>query len=190
MASEALRGLAALLSELKKRDGSATSGPSISASKTQNITDFECSTCFGLRKDTIGVLLSYDPGAVNWLTVEMSKVLGITYEVWEPPPGLSSGRIGRGYHWGEPPPPSDAMPMRPDRITGGRDDDRGDRGPADYAAPRVTEEQACESQGFTWRDIGSESYCKHSPSAPREEQACKSQGFEWRDIGSESYCKH
>jgi ATP-dependent protease ClpP protease subunit len=119
----------------------------------------------GLRNDTIDVLLSYDPRTVTWLTVEMSKVLGITYEVWKSPLGFDSGQLGRGYHWGEPPPPSDAMPMRPDRITrgrtGGRDDDRGDRGPADYATPRVTEEQTCESQGFTWRDIGPESYCKH-----------------------------
>jgi hypothetical protein len=73
----------------------------------------------GLRKDTIDVLLSYDPKTINWLTVEMAKVLGITYEVSNnDPAGIRwpSGRIGRSYqHWGEPPPPADAMPMRPDR---------------------------------------------------------------------------
>jgi hypothetical protein len=69
----------------------------------------------GLRSDAIDVLLSYDPRTVNWLSVELSRVLGITYEIWHPPGGLSGGEIGRGYHWGEPPPPADAMPMRPDR---------------------------------------------------------------------------
>jgi hypothetical protein len=73
----------------------------------------------GLRKDIIDVLLSYDPKTINWLTVEMSKVLGITYEVQEKYPGgvrWPDGGVGRSYqHWGDPPPPDNAMPMRPDR---------------------------------------------------------------------------
>jgi hypothetical protein len=34
--------------------------------------------------------------------------------------------------------------------------------PATTAPASAMEEQACKSQGFTWRDIGSESYCKHT----------------------------
>ena len=78
----------------------------------------------GVRKDTADVLLSYDPMKIVWLTVEMSRVLGITYEVYKYDCSrlkhperdcIDGGIIGRGYHWGEPPPPPDAMPMRPDR---------------------------------------------------------------------------
>jgi hypothetical protein len=73
----------------------------------------------GLSNDAINVLLAYDPNTITWLTVEMSKLLGITYKVWNGHQSvvrMPGGETHRSFrHWLEPPPPSNAMPMRPDR---------------------------------------------------------------------------